>query len=150
MITRMLQGLTEREPIDPELQRHLSESGYYGRTAKCLRWKLVGVQRPGWVQVFEFHIRAKRTTGDWEEKFGMCRIDERYDTYEIQLFDDENARREACLLSTSEMITAERGTDHWVKTMLMTLFVVALSIATIGAVVNLGTAEKPSEVNEPE
>ena len=87
----MLQNLSEREPIDPELKRHLSESGYYGRTAKCLRWKLVGVQRPGWVQVFEFHVRAKRTTGDWEEKFGICRTDERDDTCEIQLFGEENA-----------------------------------------------------------
>ena len=100
--------------------------------------------------MFEFHVRAKRTTGDWEEKFGICRTDERYDTYEIQLFDYENACREACLESTSEMITAAGRTDHWVKTMLMTLFVVALSIATIGAVVSLGATEKPSVVNEPE
>lgn len=147
MITKFLESLNAREPIDPEVQKHLSESGYYGRTAKSLRWKLVGVQRPGWVQVFEFHLRAKRMTGDWKELYGMCRIDERYDTYDIQLFDDQHTCREACLRVTSGMITATRGTKHWLKTMLMTLFVVALSFATIGAVVSLGTSEEPASAS---
>ena len=48
------------------------------------------------------------------------------------------------------MNTAARGTAHWDKTMLMTLFVVALSIATIVAVVSLGTAEQQPAVGEPE
>ncbi|MEM9701126.1 MAG: hypothetical protein AAF907_01630, partial [Planctomycetota bacterium] len=40
--------------------------------------ELVAVQRPGWVQVFRFRLRAKdRETGDWEELRGLARDDER-------------------------------------------------------------------------
>ncbi len=149
MITRMLQSLTEREPIDSELQRHLSESGYYGRTAKCLSWQLVGVVRPGWIQVFEFHVRAKRQGGDWEEKFGVCRTDERDGTYEIQLFNSQEACQVARESIVSGMITHGRGTGHWAKTLLMGLFFAALAIATIGAVLSLMPPVTPNPIVEP-
>ena len=150
MITEFLQALTEREPIDPELQKYLTKSGYYGRTAKCLSWELVGVQRPGWIQVFEFQIRAKRTTGDWEEKFGICRTDERDGTYEIQLFDNEDECREARLSSTEDMITTGRQPNSLVKTFLMILFVAAITVATIGAVISQAKAQPPLTNSQPE
>jgi hypothetical protein len=137
MITKHLQRLNEREPLDPELQRYLTERGYYGRTAKCLNWKLVGVERPGWVQVFEFHVRAKRTSGQWEEKFGICRTDERDDTYQIELFDDQATCRQAAVAGTTGMITGGRGPGHPVKTFLMLLFLAAISVAATGALISI-------------
>ncbi len=149
MIHKFMQRLMENESIDPELQEYLSGIGYYGRTAKCLHCKMIGVQRPGWVQVFELHIRAKRKNGGWEDKFGICRSDERDGTYEIQLFDDQQACRDACQESTSGMITHGRGPGHWVKTMLMSLFVVVLAIAVVGGVLSLGTPTESPAAAEP-
>lgn len=146
---KLLQSLTERERLDPELQKFLTEQGYYGRTAKCLRCVLVGVQRPGWVQVFEMDLRAKRQEGDWEEKFALCRTDERDGTYQIQLFDDYQTCREASQFSTQGMIVHGRGNGHPVKSLLMVLFVVALLIAVLGAVLALVGSVQPAEIVEP-
>jgi hypothetical protein len=143
---KLLQNLAERERVDPELQKFLTEAGYYGRTAKCLRCVLVGVQRPGWIQVFEIDLRAKRQEGDWEEKFALCLTDERDGTYQVQLFDDYQACREASQLSTQGMIVQGRGDSHPVKTLLMVLFVVALFLAVLGAVLALFGAVQPAEV----
>ena len=137
MITKFLQGLAEREPIDPELQKFLTKSGYYGRTAKCLRWQLVGVQRPGWIQIFEFQLRAKRTNGEWEKPYGICRTDERNDTYEVQLFDNEEDCRAARLLVTEEMITTNRAPDSLVKAALMILFFLSIVVAIVGTILSL-------------
>jgi hypothetical protein len=146
---KLLQSLAENERVDPELQKFLTKAGYYGRTAKCLRCILVGVQRPGWIQVFEIELRAKRQDGDWEEKFALCHTDERDGTYQIQLFDDYQACREAREQSTAGMIVGGRGENHPVKSLLMILFTVALLIAILGAVLTFVGVVQHAELAEP-
>lgn len=143
MVNRFLQRLSAREKLDPELQQVLSAAGYYGRTAKCVRCTLIGVLRPGWVQLFELHLRAKRQEGDWEDKFAICHTDERDGTYEIQLFDDEQACREARLAASEGMLVAGGGQSHPVKTMLMVLFAVALVLAISAAALTMFGVLKP-------
>ncbi|MEM9702663.1 MAG: hypothetical protein AAF907_09485, partial [Planctomycetota bacterium] len=64
--------------LEHDLRSWLDDSGRYGRSAEVEELELVAVQRPGWVQVFRFRLRAKdRETGDWEELRGLARDDER-------------------------------------------------------------------------
>ena len=70
-----------------DLRDHLTEIGYFPRSAMFLSLELTAIERPGWVQVFQFHVQAKKQHGDWEEYFGICRSDERSNAFEVQLFD---------------------------------------------------------------
>ena len=140
-----IRRLLETDSIDPELKQFLTDAGYYGGSAKCQRYKLIGVQRPGWVQVFEIELKVKRQEGDWEDKLALCTTDERDGTYQIQLFDDREACREAGLQATAGMIVQGRGENHPVKSALLLLFTFALMIAIVGAVLTLvGIVQPPA------
>ncbi len=41
------------------IRRHLTESGFFGPTAKLQNVRLVAVQRPGWLQVYRFEALAR-------------------------------------------------------------------------------------------
>ena len=55
---------------EKDIRDHLTANGYYGRSAEIRGLNLVAVQRPGWLQVFSFDLRAKDVDGDWRELFG--------------------------------------------------------------------------------
>ncbi|MFH5803186.1 hypothetical protein [Alienimonas sp. DA493] len=64
--------------LEHDLRAWLDEQGHYGRSAEVEELELVAVQRPGWVQVFRFRVRAKnRETGEWDALRGLARDDER-------------------------------------------------------------------------
>lgn len=123
-------GWTEKD-----LREHLTAAGYAGRSAKILSLNLKGLERPGWVQVFEFQVYAKKQDGDWEELRGICRSDERFQSFDVELFND--ATRETILkAATKDMVTGERTERHWTYWPLMTLFAIALGLALTGAVLS--------------
>ena len=64
--------------LEHDLRAWLDANGRYGRSADLEELELAAVQRPGWVQVFRFRVRAKnRATGEWERLRGLARDDER-------------------------------------------------------------------------
>ncbi|NNJ26477.1 hypothetical protein [Alienimonas chondri] len=64
--------------LEHDLRSWLDETGHYGRSAVVEELDLVAVQRPGWVQVFRFRVRAKqKETGEWTALRGLARDDER-------------------------------------------------------------------------
>ncbi|QDT14463.1 hypothetical protein [Alienimonas californiensis] len=64
--------------LEHDLRAWLEASDHYGRSAEVEELELIAVQRPGWVQVFRFRVRAKnRTTGEWDVLRGLARDDER-------------------------------------------------------------------------
>ena len=64
--------------LEHDLRAWLDGEGYYGRSAEVEELELAAVQRPGWVQVFRFRLRAKhRGSGEWDELRGLARDDER-------------------------------------------------------------------------
>ncbi len=42
---------------EKDLRDYLSQNGYFGRSAKFLKLDLAAIERPGWVQVYKFHVR---------------------------------------------------------------------------------------------
>lgn len=45
--------------MEQMIRCHLSENGFFGNTAKLSRIRLAAVARPGWVQVYQFNVRAR-------------------------------------------------------------------------------------------
>ena len=118
---------------EKDLRDHLESIGYIGRSARFLRLELTGIERPGWIQLFEFHVEAKKRDGDWEPLFGICRDDERSQTFEVQLLSNPDQQRQSGRFHSETMITHDRPAAHWIKTLLLMLVLVALGVAIVGA-----------------
>lgn len=118
---------------EKDLRDHLDSIGYFGRSARFLKLELAGIERPGWIQLFEFHVEAKKRDGDWEQLFGICRDDERSQTFEVQLLTNADQQKKSVQSHSETMITIDRPAVHWVQVLLLTLVVAALGIAIAGA-----------------
>lgn len=121
---------------EKDLRDHFTTLGYFGQSMKFLQLELAAIERPGWVQIFRFHVQAKNREGGWEELFGNCRIDERINTFEVQLFEREEEQDRALRLDAKDMITGERPPRHWVQTALLLLFLVAAGAALVGMILS--------------
>ena len=122
----IISRLIANKATEQDIRDYLSEVGYLGATAEFLRLELAAVERPGWVQVFEFQIQAEQQNGKWEERFGLCRTDERSATFDVQLFSSKRDQQAALERETQGMISRSRRANHWVKTLLMIIFVGAI------------------------
>ena len=107
------------------IRKHLSENGYYGRTAKLKSVRMVAVQRPGWFQVFRFEATARRVpphllseaySSDevpdaapvYDELYGLVKDDIRHKINVVRVFDREDERR-ALFVRWSEGLICLRG-----------------------------------------
>lgn len=89
--------------MEMAIRKHLTQEGYFGRTAKVEKLRLVAVQRPGWLQVFRFEAVARvREAADDERPdpdaqyrtlYGLVRDDFRHKISDIRVFDDQSERR---------------------------------------------------------
>jgi len=125
--------LVANKVTERDLRDYLSSNGFYGRSARISDLNLAAVERPGWVQVFRFHVRAKRVDGDWEEHFGLVRTDERHDVFDVQLFAGEADRQSSFERDTRGTINGIGEPRHWSYRPLMLLFLAAAVLAIAGA-----------------
>jgi hypothetical protein len=91
--------------MEVAIRGHLTDSGYFGKTAKLRNVRLVAVQRPGWLQVFRFEVVARvqppDSTGEegpdpqaeYRELFGLVREDLRHKVSVVRTFVDEDQRK---------------------------------------------------------
>jgi hypothetical protein len=106
-------GWISDSELERSLRAHLSGQGFYGDTAKFRTFRLVAIQRPGWLQVYSFSVEAKVadeqvTAGTWVMLFGLVRRDERYRRCDIRVF-REGARRHGLYDEwTAELIRLRR------------------------------------------
>lgn len=98
-------NLNRNRSTEKDLREYLQKIGYYGRTARFQSLKLKAIERPGWVQVFQFEVEAKRVDGDWECLFGNCRTDERVDLFEVELAANQVEQEDAFVKTAEGMIT---------------------------------------------
>lgn len=111
-------GDREMEQI---IRCYLSENGYYGNTATLSRIRLCAVQRPGWIQVYQFdaRVRVRIEVGDdepdadavYEELFGVLRDDARDKDTKIRCLAD-TSQREELFHRWSEGLIKTRGARH--------------------------------------
>lgn len=98
---------------EKDIRDWLDVQGFVGRTAKIRELELHAIKRPGWIQVFEFHLRARirpskseisaaqefesSSDTDWIERFGVVLDDERNRTQELRtqiwIFEDQSAQQ---------------------------------------------------------
>ena len=137
---------------EKDIRDWLDANGYVGRTARINDLELHAIERPGWVQVFEFRVRAKAspainehegeeseagTESAWLERFGVVLDDERKHTQalrtQIWIF-EEKEQQQAKLESVSEgMLVRNSGSNStallWIAVTAI-LFVVIVSLVS--------------------
>lgn len=80
--------------MERAIRGRLDSQGYYGDSAVFKQVKLAAVQRPGWLQVFEFELSARprmpedvqTASDDKIQLYGLVRQDERYQKTEVRFF----------------------------------------------------------------
>ncbi len=112
--------------IEKQLRSYLNDHGYASQTAQFSRIDLVAIQRPGWVQVFAFEVRAKERNGGWNNLLGICRDDERFKQFEVEFGKEPDVCRDQLATWTTDLITLDRPPRHWLQTALLALFLVVL------------------------
>ncbi len=107
-------GWISDSDLERSLRAHLTGRGYYGDTAKFLTFRLVAIQRPGWLQVFSYSVEARvanstNASTDSAERevvklFGLVRQDERYRRCDIEIFRNAAERHALYNRWTEELI----------------------------------------------
>ena len=78
---------------EKDIRDFLNDRGYYGRTARFEEIELHAVQRPGWLQIIRFSVRAKSVSrNEWVMLFGVMKDDERFKLCDIRCFEKLNQR----------------------------------------------------------
>lgn len=120
MLFELLRNLREKwsnwcgdREMELAIRSHLTNQGYFGRTAALRRVKLVAVERPGWVQVYRFEVTARLAPRPaagtfvddddpddpddrpvYHELFGLVKEDARRGRPAIRVFRSGESRRE--------------------------------------------------------
>lgn len=103
--------LIANKVTEKELRDHLASLDYYANSARVHELELIGIERPGWVQVFRCHVEAKHRETGWAELFGVIRDDERM-RIEFHLFPTEAEQQERIDELTVGMLTRPGSTGN--------------------------------------
>lgn len=108
-ISQKWSGWISDSDLERSLRAHISGRGFYGDSAQFVTFRLVAIQRPGWLQVFSFSVDARVANefSDSTERvrlFGLVKQDERYKKCDIELFPNTSERHAAYLDWTDDLI----------------------------------------------
>ena len=126
--------LIANRATEKDLREYLDDNGFFGSSIRFISLELAAIERPGWVQVFNFHAHLKTRGGRWVVRYGICRTDERSRLFEVSLFDQGDERAAAFRSDTATMITRERRDQHWTMMPLLLLFLFVVGVASVGAI----------------
>ena len=101
------------------IRKHMTDTGFYGQSAKIQNVRLIAVQRPGWLQVYRFEamVRMKpqgveaedsQSQPQYRHVSGLVKDDIRFRVQTVRTFTSERDRR-ACFADWSEGLICLRG-----------------------------------------
>ncbi len=92
-IKKILKKLIGNKVTEKEIRDWVGKHRADIQSIKFFELELHAIQRPGWLQVYRFHIHVKKTEEEqWSHLFGVVRSDERYNRFEIEFFENSNLR----------------------------------------------------------
>ena len=90
--------------MEMAIRRHLSDNGYFGKTAKLRNVRLIAVQRPGWLQISRFEATARLQVAEiddgppadavYRDLYGLVKDDIRQRVNTVRIFDCADERKE--------------------------------------------------------
>ena len=74
----MFKNLIRNRSAEKDIREWLSSQGMCGRTAEFCEVELHAIQRPGWLQIFQFEVKVRNANKEKLHFYGAMRSDERY------------------------------------------------------------------------
>lgn len=96
MLSRWLQALQNwvgDSSLELAIRREIRAQRLPSHRSQIRNCRLVAIQRPGWVQVYQFEVETRDPSGESLRLFGIVRDDGRTRSV-VRLFVDEEARDE--------------------------------------------------------
>ena len=142
----MLQNAIRNRTTEKDLRAWLDKNGFYGNSAQIKELELHAIQRPGWLQIFSFQVKAKSryeidvTEGDndpWGDFFGVVRDDERRkgdNKTQVELFPELQQQQEKLHQWSDGLI---RRRDQSSANLLGLTAAIIVSVVLILSIINL-------------
>ena len=121
---------------EQQVKTHLVGKGYVSASIIFREFELVAIERPGWVQVYEFVCEARTADGEeWDTLFGAMRDDQR-STTEIQFFESAPESDRLIQQWSEGLIRRQRKPPSDTELRLLKLFAVIITIAVFSGLVH--------------
>jgi len=116
---------------EKDLRDWFSRQGWDGQSGRFEELELVAIQRPGWVQVYQFSGTMLDPDDQKQEIYGYCRDDERRRQFEVVYGDSYSDLHANFKEWTSELVTKNKQDSHLVQKILMLFFAVCMVLLVI-------------------
>lgn len=125
---------------EKDLRDWFTQQGWDGKSGRFEELKLIAIERPGWVQVFQFCGTIFDENNQKHNLCGYCRDDERSQKFDVVYGESFTDLHTNFAEWTSGLVTKSRCNKHPVQIALIILFVVCLSLLMIWlAIISLAT-----------
>lgn len=124
--------LLRNRVTEEEIRDYLQANGFRGPSARFDYVELIAIERPGWVQVFEFRVRVFDEDENVHHLLGVLRSDERK-SMKIFLTESEAEQAKTMEEWSVGLITLQRSSSPYTP-VLLGFFVLLLTLAVLGAV----------------
>jgi hypothetical protein len=127
-------SLFRNKVTEQEIREYLHANGFEGPSARFDYVELKAIQRPGWVQVFQFSVCVTDEDDIVHHLLGVARDDERRGI-EIFLTESESERDNAMEAWSAGLITLGRQKPSFMP-VLLAIFASVLLLAVLSAVLS--------------
>ena len=127
-------SLFRNNVTEQEIRENLHANGFQGPSARFDYVELKAIERPGWVQVFQFSVCVTDEDDKVHHLLGVARDDERKGI-EVFLTELESERDKTLEAWSSGLITLRRQKSSFTP-VLLAIFVSVLLLAVLGAVLS--------------
>jgi hypothetical protein len=148
----MTRNLIGNRVTEKDIRLWLTANGFAGQTAQIIELELHAIKRPGWLQIFRFHLQARPQPvsetasaendfdshvepAQWVELYGSVRDDERESNpqrrTQIQTFSTSEDRDQNLESLSDGLLTLKKGQTGDLGWLLMIGFVILLICAIL-------------------
>ncbi|QGJ71239.1 Hypothetical protein PBC10988_29430 [Planctomycetales bacterium 10988] len=117
--------------LELAIRKQLREESYGSELASIRHVRLAAVERPGWVQVYEFQIETKTKEKTPVLLFGLAHDDGRKQT-KVRLFPTEEARKMQFDQWSEGLITRKRRERGRIEWALLSFFALIMGVCLLG------------------
>ena len=124
-------SLFRNKVTEQDIREYLHANGFQGPSARFDYVELKAIERPGWVQVFQFSVCVTDEDNDVHRLLGVARDDERKGI-EVFLTKSESERDKTMEAWSAGLITLRRQKSS-LTPVLLAIFASVLLLAVLGA-----------------
>ena len=116
--------------LEVELRAELTKRGYDGRDVNFVELELIGIERPGWVQIYDFEATGFTLDGENCHLWGVVKDDQRSEQT-VEIFNSKEGRQPRIDELCAGLHTRKRRPISKTEQRLVTLVLLVLGCAVV-------------------